>query len=151
MKYLKRLFQAVTTGRPPFQICSFDAKTGWGLINSPIPTPSGSLPATHEDLMGALKTTHEPFWGSPECCSDEGVILYRPLAAARKKWLAYVKGLSSYEIVLLSDFASAMEFMRLYALGLISIADQHRVPGLLKETMDCLSNLEPGPCPDVLS
>jgi hypothetical protein len=101
------------------------------------------LPETHEDLVGALKKTHEPFWGSCECCSDEGVILYRPLAAARREWLAYVKGRSTYELVLLSDFGSAMEFMRLYGPGLISIPDHHRVPGLLEEMLDSLSNLEP--------
>jgi hypothetical protein len=149
MKYLKRLFQAVTTGRPPFQICSFDAKAGWGRANSPLTTHSGSLPAIHEDLVGTLRKTHEPFWGSRECCSDEGLILYRPVAAARGEWLAYVKGRGAYELVLLSDFASAMEFVRLYASGLLSSPDQHRVPGLLEEMLDCLSNLEPSEYADV--
>jgi hypothetical protein len=143
MKYLKSFFQAVTTKKAPFQICSFDAKAGWGRANSLLPTPSGSQPGTHEELVGALRSTHEPFWGSCECCCDEGLILYRPVVAARKEWLAYVKGRSASELVLLSDFGSAMEFMRLYAPGLIAIPDHHRVPALLEEALDCLSDPEP--------
>jgi hypothetical protein len=149
MKYFKDYFQVVVTGKAPFQIQSFDAKTGWGLANSSLPTHFNSQPATHEDLLGELKKTHEPFWGSCECCSDEGVILYRPLAASRKEWLAYVKGRGACELVLLSDFSSAMEFMRLYGPGLISIPDHHRVPGLLEEMLDSLSNLEPSEHADV--
>jgi hypothetical protein len=150
MKFFKDLFRSVITVTPPNQIYAFDAKTGWGEANSPLPAHSGSPPAPHEDLLGALNKTHEPFLGSCECCSDEGLILYRPRAAARRDWLAYVKGRSAYELILLSDFASAMEFMRLYAPGLISIPDHHRVPGLLEEMLDCLSNLEAGPCPGVI-
>jgi hypothetical protein len=148
MKYLKDFFQVVVTGKAPSQIQSFDAKAGWGQANGPLKI-SSSLPMTHEDLVAELKKTHEFFWGSCECCSDEGLILYRPLAADRKDWLAHVKGRGTYELVLLSDFASAMEFMRLYAPELISIPDHHRVPGLFEEILDCLSNLGAGPCPDV--
>jgi hypothetical protein len=149
MKYLKRFFQAVTTKKAPFQICTFDAKAGWSKANSPLPALSGSQAASQEDLLDELKNTYQPFWGSCECCADEGLTLYRPLDTTRKEWLAYIKGRSAHELVLLSDFASAMEFMRLYAPGLISIPDHHRVPGLLEEMLECLSNLEAGPCPDV--
>jgi hypothetical protein len=144
MKYFKDFFKEATGGEVPPQICSFDAKTGWGQANSPLPTPSGSLPVTREDLVNALNETYERFWGSCECCSDEGLTLYRPLDVAQKEWLAYIKGRGAHELVLLSDFASAMEFIRLYGPALISIPDHHRVPGLLEELLDCLSNLGPG-------
>jgi len=147
MKYFKAFFRVVT-GKAPSQICTFDAKTGWGNANSPVPI-STSLPKTHEDLVGELKKTHDPFWGSCECCCDEGLILYRPLVAAREEWLAYVKGRSTYELVLLPDFGSAMEFIRLYGPGLISIPDQHLMSALLEEMLDTLSNLGAGQDADV--
>jgi hypothetical protein len=150
MKFFKDLFRSVITVKPPNQICAFDARTGWGKANSPLPTHSGSPSETHKDLLRQLRETHEPFWGSCECCCDEGLILYRPRVAARKQWLAYVKGRGTYELVLLSDLGSAMEFMRLYAPGLVSIPDNHRVPGLLEEMLELLSGLEAGPYPDVI-
>jgi hypothetical protein len=145
MKYLKDFLQVVSTEKAPLQICSFDAKTGWGLMNSPLPTPSGPLLETHEDLVGTLEKTHKPFWGSCECCCDEGLILYRPRVAGQTVWLAYVRGRGAYELVLLSDFSSAMEFMRLYAPGLMSIPDHHPAPALLEEMLDCVALSEPSP------
>jgi hypothetical protein len=150
MKRIKELFEVVRLRKTSIQICTFDAKTGWGKADNPLPDVHGPLAETHESVVGELRKTHEAFWGSCECCCDEGVIIYRPRCRERQGWLAYVKGRGAHEIVLLSNFGAALEFMKLYGPALISIPDNHRVPGLLEETLDCLSNLEPSLHPDVI-
>jgi hypothetical protein len=150
MKRIKELFDVVRLRKTSIQICTFDAKMGWGKADNPLPDVHGPVAETHGSVVRELGKTHEPFWGSCECCCDEGVILYQPRSSNRKVWVAYVKGRSTHELVLFSNFGSAMEFIRLYAPALISIPDNHRVPGLLEETLDCLSNLEPSLHPDVI-
>lgn len=142
MKYLKPLFHAVTAQKAPSQICSFDAKEGWNQVNSPLSALLGLQPRTPDEITAELRKTHESFWGSCECGCSDGLILYRPRDAGRREWLAYINGRGASELVLLSNFSSAMEFIRLYAPSLMSIPDHHRVPDLLEEMLDCLSNLE---------
>jgi hypothetical protein len=151
MKRIKELFEVVRLRKASIQICTFDAKTGWGKADYPFPDVHGPLAETHESVVRELRKTHEPFWGSCECCSDEGVILYRPRCRGRQEWLAYVKGRAAYELVLLSNLGAAMEFVRLYAPALISIPDNHRVPGILEEALDRLEqNLEPSLLTDII-
>jgi len=142
MKYFSSLFHAVTTQKAPSQICSFDAKAGWGQSDSPLRMLSGSQSGTQEELLGEVMKTHQPFWDSCECCCCDGLILFRPSDVSRKEWLASINGRGASQLVLLSDFGSAMEFMRLYAPSLMSIPDYHRVPDLLEEMLNCLSKLE---------
>lgn len=138
---LKEVLQAVVAGSRN-QISAFDSKTGWSTVDSPLSPCFSSPPVKRENVMREIGKTHEPFWSSTGAFGDEGIIIYRPLHANRKEWLAQAMGRTVDELVLLSNFASAMEFTRLYGPMLMSIPYQQSVTSALDGILDCLWSLK---------